>query len=69
MAGKKPAKPIAGQGRDKGIQLPGKATLYYSPSNKMKGFSCPTCSRTLLRGIVYEEGGNLFCKRSCIVSQ
>lgn len=65
MASKKPAKPIAGQSRDKGPQLPGKAIKYYGAANAAP-FVCPTCNRELTKGIVYEVGSEMFCKRNCI---
>lgn len=66
MASKKPAKPIAGQNRDKGPQLPGKAIKYMAPTKNAALFECPTCHRTLARGIIYEEGNAFYCKRGCI---
>lgn len=65
MASKKPAKPIAGQSRDKGPRLPGKAVKYFGVTNEVV-FVCPTCNRTLSKGIIYEVGTELYCKRGCI---
>ena len=65
MASKKPAKPIAGQNRDKGPQLPGKAVKYFGAANAAP-FVCPTCNRSLTKGIVYEVGTNMYCNRVCI---
>lgn len=65
MASKKPAKPIAGQNRDKGPQLPGKAVLFYGMSGA-KPFCCPTCGRQFVRGIFYEENNQGYCTRRCI---
>ena len=67
MAGKKPAKPIAGQNRDKGPQLPGKAVKFFGAANTAP-FVCPTCSRELTKGIVYEDNSKMYCKRGCIPS-
>lgn len=66
MASKKPAKPIAGQSREKQPELPGKAVKYIVPANSGVSFECPTCKRSLSRGIIYEYEGNLYCKRGCI---
>lgn len=66
MASKKPAKPIAGQNRDKGPQLPGKAVMYNSPVKSGAMFECPTCHRTLSKGIIYEVNSKFYCKRICI---
>lgn len=65
MASKKPAKPIAGQSRDKGKELPGKAVLFYG-MHGAEPFRCPTCSRAFVKGIFYEENNVGYCKRGCI---
>lgn len=65
MAGKKPAKPIAGQSRDTSKLLPGKAVKYYG-SKGAQAFICPTCSRELIKGIIYEDGSASYCSRICI---
>ena len=66
MASKKPAKPIAGQSRDTSKLLPGKAVMYMAPTKNAALFECPTCSRTLAKGIVYEENNIFYCRRGCI---
>lgn len=66
MASKKPAKPIAGQNKDKGPQLPGKAVKYIAKGVGYPLLVCPTCHRTLAKGIVYEDGQTLYCRRGCI---
>lgn len=65
MASKKPAKPIAGQNRDTGKVLPGKAIKYFG-SSKASPFVCPTCSRELIKGVIYEDGSLMYCTRNCI---
>lgn len=65
MASKNPAKSMAGQGRDIDKTLPGKAVMYFG-SAKAKPFVCPVCSRSLIKGIIYEESNSLFCSRRCI---
>ena len=65
MAGKKPAKPIAGQARDKGPVLPGKIH-YYAGGKGYPVFTCPTCNTSLKKGFIYEDGSSFFCKRRCI---
>lgn len=65
MASKKPAKPIAGQSRDESKFLPGKAIKYMGAKGR-EPFVCPTCNRSLTKGIIYEVGANMFCKRTCI---
>ena len=65
MAGKKPAKRnISTPVKEAVKQLPGKAVLYIGSSLKL--FKCPTCSRQLKKGIVWEEGSTAYCTRSCI---
>jgi hypothetical protein len=63
---KKPAKPIAGQSKETTKTMAGKAVLYFSPSPSAPEFKCETCSRTLSKGIVYEDNNKTYCKRSCI---
>lgn len=62
---KKPAKPIAGQSKDMTKTLLGKAVMYFGSKNA-EPFTCPTCKRSLTKGIVYEEGSNAYCTRNCI---
>jgi len=65
MAGKKPAKRnVSTPVKEAVKQLPGKAVLYIGSSLKL--FKCPTCSRQLKKGIVWEEGSTAYCTRSCI---
>lgn len=65
MAGKKPAKPMAGQSNDPSKKLPGKATMFFG-SSLSAPFICPTCNRSLTKGIVYEELNAMYCTRGCI---
>lgn len=65
MASKKPAKPMAGQGNNDTKKLAGKAVLYFGSKDAEK-FVCPTCNRSLVKGIIYEEGNSAFCTRTCI---
>jgi hypothetical protein len=63
MAGKKPAKVNSGSKKEK-VDLPGKAVMYMGVQGRE--FECPTCKRTLIKGIIYEQGQAAFCKRGCI---
>lgn len=65
MASKKPAKPMAGQGKENSKVLPGKAIKFFG-SIYAEPFKCPTCSRELIKGIIYEEGNAMYCTRNCI---
>jgi len=65
MAGKKPAKRnVSNNVKEIKIELPGKALKYVG----MKGvnFECPTCKRTLVKGIIWEHGNSAYCTRTCI---
>jgi hypothetical protein len=62
---KKPAKPIAGQSKEMTKVLLGKAVMYFGSKNA-EPFTCPTCSRQLIKGVIYEENNSSFCSRTCI---
>ena len=65
MAGKKPAKKnVSNSQKEIKIELPGKAIKYIG----VKGvkFSCPSCSRSLSKGIIWEHKSNVYCSRNCI---
>jgi hypothetical protein len=65
MAGKKPAKRnVSTPVKEAVKQLPGKAVLYIGSTLKL--FKCPTCSREVKKGIVWEEGSASYCTRTCI---
>lgn len=65
MAGKKPAKVNSSNKKEK-ITLLGKAVLYFG-SKEAQPFCCPTCNKTLIKGIIYENSDNkLYCTRVCI---
>jgi hypothetical protein len=65
MAGKKPAKRnITNNQKEIKIDLPGKALKYIG--NKDKPFICPTCAKSLVRGIIWEDSSLSYCSRICI---
>ena len=64
MAAKKPAKRNIANVKEVKKDLPGKAVMYYGLLTK--GFTCPSCNRTLIKGIIYEHDGGSYCTRSCI---
>jgi len=65
MAGKKPAKVNSGN-KKQNLVLPGKTILYYGGKGA-DPYVCPTCKRSLIKGIIYEHVDNIFyCKRVCI---
>lgn len=63
MAGKKPAK-VNSSNKKEIVILPGKAIYYMGLMTE--GFTCPTCKRTLIKGIIYEHEGAHYCKRACM---
>jgi hypothetical protein len=65
MAAKKPAKKNITTMTVKEKVLPGKAVKYFG-SKTAPPFTCPICSRTLIKGIIYEEFNTLYCSRTCI---
>jgi hypothetical protein len=64
MAGKKPAKRNITNVKEVKKELPGKAIMYYGVPEKP--FTCPSCNRSLVKGILYEDGANMYCCRGCI---
>lgn len=64
MAAKKPAKKNITSVKEVKKDLPGKAVMYYGVPGK--GFTCPSCNRTLIKGIIYEHEGGSYCTRGCI---
>jgi hypothetical protein len=64
MAGKKPAKRNITNVKEVKKELPGKAVLYYGVPEKP--FTCPKCNRSIIKGIVYEDGSSTYCNRGCI---
>lgn len=65
MAGKKPAKRNVSNAKEIKVELPGKA-LKYVGSKNAKPFICPSCQRSLIKGIIYEDNGSTYCSRRCI---
>ena len=63
MAGKKPAK-VNSSNKKEVNTLPGKAVMYMGSKNA-EPYTCPTCSRSLIKGIIYEHEGSSYCKRGC----
>jgi hypothetical protein len=63
MAAKKPNKVNSGTATKEAERL-GKATMYIG--YKTAGFTCPTCNRNLIKGIIYEHNSEMYCSRGCI---
>lgn len=45
-------------------ELLGKPTKFIGVLGEV--FTCPTCSRSLKKGIIYDHEGSLYCSRNCI---
>lgn len=65
MAPNKPAKRNITNSVEKTKIEPGKAVKYFGSKNALP-FSCPTCLKTLIKGIVYEDNSSSYCSRTCI---
>jgi len=66
MASKKPAKRNVSNSTPttKQMEVVGKPIYYLGLIGTV--FTCPTCSRKMGKGIVYENNGKTFCSRRCI---
>jgi hypothetical protein len=65
MAAKKPAKKNITTMTVKDKVIPGKAVKYHGSKNA-NPFICPTCNRSLIKGILFEDNSNMYCSRTCI---
>jgi len=65
MAGKKPAKVASYQ--KVANTLIGSAVLYFGIGDRR--FACPSCNRTLSKGIVYEKDKTQACSRRCLAEK
>lgn len=54
-----------GIAKNKEPQQPGKAVKYMAATKDSPKFECPTCKRTLSKGIIYEYENSTFCSRRC----
>jgi hypothetical protein len=65
MAAGKPAKRNITNTTVKEKVLPGKTVMYFGSKGALP-FVCPTCSRSLIKGIIYEDVSASYCSRNCI---
>lgn len=65
MASKKPAKRNITNTIEKTKIEKGKAVKYFGSKTALP-FVCPNCSKTLIKGIIYEDNKEMFCSRNCI---
>ena len=65
MAAKKSAKNNMGNTVIKEKALPGKMVKYFGSKNAPP-FICPTCNKSLIKGMILEDNSKLYCSRTCI---
>lgn len=66
MAGKKPAKPIAGQSKSTAVLDPATyGSLIKFHGSKNAKCSCGTCAKEIVSGMVREKGGAFYCSTVC----
>lgn len=68
MAGKKPAKPMAGQRKEVTLDptLYGTQVLYVG--SKDSPAKCPKCGKNTVRGMVRMKNSNFYCSVVCVES-
>jgi len=65
MAGKKPAKPMAGQSKQVALDtaIYGIAVKY--SGTKASAMICPVCKKTVVRGMIRVRGEEMLCSLGC----
>lgn len=66
MAGKKPAKPMAGQGKQVELDPQIYGQLVKFIGTKDAPCSCTNCGRSIVRGMVRLLGDKYFCSVTCM---
>lgn len=66
MAGKKPAKPMAGQAKQQILDPSIYGTQVKYLGDKSSATVCPTCGRSTIRGMVRMKGAEFYCSVRCI---
>lgn len=66
MAGKKPAKPMAGQGKQEVLDPAVYGTQIKYLGDKSSPCTCPTCGRSTIRGMVRMKGQEFYCSVRCV---
>jgi predicted RNA-binding Zn-ribbon protein involved in translation (DUF1610 family) len=68
MAGKKPAKPMAGQSK----QAPENPAIYGTQvmfmGSKLAKFTCDKCGKSIVRGMIRVLGDTSYCSKACVTS-
>jgi hypothetical protein len=65
MAGKKPAKPMAGQTKQIALDPAVYGSLIKFHGSKDARCKCGSCAREIVRGMVREKGGAFYCSTVC----
>jgi hypothetical protein len=68
MAGKKPAKPMAGQTKQVALDPAVYGTQIKYMGTKNSPTTCPSCGRQTIRGMVRQKGEGFFCSLVCAKS-
>jgi hypothetical protein len=68
MAGKKPAKPIAGQSKQKVEDPAIYGTLTMFVGSKTARCACDKCGRETVRGMIRVLGESRYCSKNCVTS-
>lgn len=68
MAGKKPAKPMAGQSKQVVLDTAVYGSQIKYIGTKNSPTTCPSCGRQTIRGMVRQKGSDFFCSAVCAKS-
>lgn len=68
MAGKKPAKPIAGQAKQKAEDPAVFGTLTLFVGSKTARCACDKCGKEIVRGMIRALGDSRYCSKKCVTS-
>lgn len=68
MAGKKPAKPMAGQSKQVVLDPATYGQLIKYVGTKLTPCSCKSCGKKTVRGMVRLKGEDYFCSETCAKS-
>jgi hypothetical protein len=66
MAGKKPAKPMAGQGKQVALDPSIYGQAIKISGSKASSTSCNKCGRSVIRGMMRILGDNFYCSITCM---
>ena len=66
MAGKKPAKPIAGKNTQHKLDAALYGTEVRYMGSKSSAATCPSCRRSIVRGMMRLKGSDFYCSVRCV---